>query len=110
MKFVTKHTCPFCKISETPSTLYDHFLTYTQSSSNINLRLYHIKKCLTLLETSKQLTAMIIRGLQYIYYSSILQPFNQDSKEIIHIYEHQSAISWNNFIRGRISKRLKVFM
>ena len=61
MNFATKHSCPYCKITENTSTPHDHFLTYIQSTVNTNLRFNRINKCLTLLETPKQLTAMILR-------------------------------------------------
>lgn len=50
------------------------------------------------------------RRMQYFYYSSTSQPSKEDPKMIICIYEHWSIISWDNFIRSRISKCFKIFM
>ena len=37
MNFDTKHNYRYCKISETPSTPHDHFLTCNHSYASINL-------------------------------------------------------------------------
>ena len=61
-------------------------------------------KFLTLLDTPKQLTTMMSRGLQSFYHSFTPQRFRQDPNEILNIYEHQDVIGLNNLIHGSISK------
>ena len=93
MNFAIKHSCSYCKIAETTSTPRDYFLTCIQSTTYINIDLNRINKFLTLLETPKQLTAMILQGMQIYHSSSTSQLVHKEHNDIANIYEHQAAIS-----------------
>ena len=54
INFATKHSFPYCKITESSTTTHDRFLTCSQRTVNISLRLNHITKCMTLFEIPKQ--------------------------------------------------------
>ena len=48
--------------------------------------------------------------MKYFCYNSIQLPLAQSSPMFLNIQQHQDAIGWNHFARGRISKQLKDFM
>ena len=100
LNFATKHYCPYYKIVESILTPHDHFLICSQMTKQITLRLHPINKYLTLLETPKQLTAMIIRVIHTYYSLSAIQPVHKERYDIVTIYEHQTVIGWDKFIRG----------
>ena len=105
-----KHECPFYNIHVSSTIPHDHFLTYFESEINKSLRIGKLTSCLTLLENPKTFIYIIIYGMKSFCYNSIQLPLAQSSQMFLNIQQHQDAIEWNHFARGRISKQLKDFM
>ena len=105
-----KHACPHCKIQEHAATHHDHFLVCSASEKNKLSRIAKLTACLTLQDTPKAIAAIIIRWIKSFYYESIQTPLTQLSPKLLNIQQHQDAIGWDHFARGRISRQLKEYM
>lgn len=88
----------------------DHFLTYNASERNKLIRIAKLTACLILLDTPNTITVIIIRGIKSFYYNIIQSPLNQLSSTFLNIQQHQEAIEWNHFVRGRVSKQITDYM
>ena len=80
------------------------------SERNKLSRIAKLTKCLTLQDTAKAITAIIIRGIKSCYYESIQLPLTQLSPRLLNIQQHQDAIGLDNLARDRISRKLKEYM
>ena len=65
--FEPSHSCPYCKISFTPSSPHDHLLTFTSSSSDKNSLLQSLNKTISTLHTPSLLQQHIRLSLSKIY-------------------------------------------
>ena len=108
MMFEYKHRCPFCTMSATSDTDYDHFLTCAFTLQFKNKRLTSIFLKLEKLHTPPFLRDIIINSIDKYYNNGLVDDIIESSsttyqKEINKCAHLQQRIGWEHFLRGRIS-------
>ena len=104
MNFDIPHKCKYYKETESNTTPHDQFLQCHQPNT--------IKTKILFLIYDKLLTTSTPQSIVTIKIQRLTSYYNgQDTTDILHfknnelsITQHQNAIGWDNFVRGRISK------
>lgn len=107
VNFDIPHQCKHCKEIENNTTLHNHFLQCYQSTAIKTNKLLLINNRLQIIHTPPSIITIIIQGLTSYYNGQDTKDTLKFNTKDLHIAQHQNAIGWYNFTRGRISKTLQ---
>ena len=103
MNFDIPHKYKYCNKTESATTPHDHFLQYNQSTYIKTKRLSLIENILLNTFTPQSFVHIILQGISSYYNGNDTTDTSNLLHNDLNITQHQNAIGWDNFARGRLS-------